>query len=40
MSKLTRGGLAALGVVLTSCSVGPNFHRPAPPSTETYYTPE
>jgi NodT family efflux transporter outer membrane factor (OMF) lipoprotein len=32
--------LAVSGLLLASCSVGPNFHRPAPPSTETYYTPE
>ena len=28
------------GLLLASCSVGPNFQRPAPPASETYYTPE
>jgi hypothetical protein len=32
--------LAAAGLLLASCSVGPDFHRPAPPPNETYYTPE
>jgi NodT family efflux transporter outer membrane factor (OMF) lipoprotein len=29
----------AAGMLLVSCSVGPDFHRPAPPASETYYTP-
>jgi outer membrane protein TolC len=32
--------LAAAGLLLASCSVGPDFHRPAPPPNDTYYTPE
>ena len=32
--------LAAAGVLLASCAVGPDFQRPAPPPGETYYTPE
>ena len=34
------GALVAVGLVLASCSVGPNFHEPAAPSTEKYYNPE
>jgi NodT family efflux transporter outer membrane factor (OMF) lipoprotein len=32
--------MAAAGMLLASCSVGPDFRRPAPPTGETYYTPE
>ena len=32
--------LAVAGVLLASCSVGPNFHRPAAPPNDTYYHPE
>jgi NodT family efflux transporter outer membrane factor (OMF) lipoprotein len=32
--------LAATALLLASCSVGPDFHRPAPPSNQTYYAPE
>jgi hypothetical protein len=35
-----RAALAVAGALLASCSVGPDFHRPAPPSNEAYYTPE
>jgi NodT family efflux transporter outer membrane factor (OMF) lipoprotein len=34
------GVLGAVGLLLASCSVGPNFHEPAAPSTEKYYNPE
>jgi NodT family efflux transporter outer membrane factor (OMF) lipoprotein len=37
---LRHGTLAAAGLLLASCSVGPNFHRPAAPADDTYYTPE
>src|SRR5271163_1165742 len=43
MSKLTASRnrvLAAASLLLASCSVGPDFHRPAPPPNDTYYTPE
>ena len=32
--------LAVADVLLASCSVGPNFHRPAAPPNDTYYHPE
>ena len=32
--------LAAAGALLASCSVGPNYHRPAAPPNDTYYHPE
>ena len=32
--------LAAVGLLLASCSVGPNFRKPAAPTDDTYYTPE
>ena len=39
--SIARGGsFAAIGLLLASCSVGPNFHEPAAPSTEKYYNPE
>ena len=38
--RLRHGTLAAAGLLLASCSVGPNFHRPAAPVDDTYYTPE
>jgi NodT family efflux transporter outer membrane factor (OMF) lipoprotein len=43
MSKpmvLGRRTLAATALLLASCSVGPDFKRPSPPSNQTYYTPE
>jgi NodT family efflux transporter outer membrane factor (OMF) lipoprotein len=44
MSKLMASGnrvlAAAAGLLLASCSVGPDFHRPGPPPNDTYYTPE
>lgn len=32
--------LVLAGLLLASCAVGPDFQRPQPPATETYYTPE
>lgn len=34
-----RAAVAVAASLLAGCSVGPNFQRPVPPTTETYYTP-
>lgn len=38
--ELRNRTLAAAGLLLASCSVGPDFHRPPAPTDDTYYTPE